>query len=295
MKPSGNYGKNSLKKITDPKKMQALMEKERRRGKSVGFVPTMGALHEGHLSLVRRARRENQIVVASIFVNPLQFGPKEDFKKYPRTFAADREMLAAEKVDYLFSPTVKNFYAGDFSTSIKTERLAERLCGQFRPGHFEGVVTVVAKLFNLVRPTHAYFGAKDYQQAVVIRRMNRDLNFGCKVRILPTVREKNGLAMSSRNRYLNAGERKRAAEISQTLFWVRDQIASGKRNIPALRRQAARRLRHFVDGIQYFEIVDPENLKPLGRYQPRMVVLTACFVGKTRLIDNVIMRFSNRN
>ncbi|MBI3307089.1 MAG: pantoate--beta-alanine ligase [Candidatus Omnitrophica bacterium] len=278
-----------MKEIRNPELLQKWAAAQKRRSRTIGFVPTMGALHEGHLSLVRAAKKENDLVTASIFVNPAQFGPKEDLKKYPRPIQRDRELLRKAGVDIVFLPSAKTMYPEGFSLSIDPGPVGRILCGKFRPGHFAGVATVVAKLFNMAQPDKAYFGAKDYQQCVVIKNLVRGLDFDLQVKILPTIREKDGLAMSSRNIYLDSGERQRARAISQTLFWVRSQILSGRRDILKIKRQAIARLKPAVDRIQYFEIADPENLKSLGRYQLRMVVLTACLVGKTRLIDNVIM------
>ena len=272
------------------------MERLRRRGRRIGFVPTMGALHEGHLSLVRAAARENDVAVVSIFVNPTQFGPKEDFRKYPRTFARDRRMLEKAGVDYLFCPSAPALYQEGFSTFVDMKPAAHQpgifdlLCGKFRPGHFRGMATVVLKLFHLAKPHRAYFGAKDYQQALVVRRLIQDLNLDLALRLLPTVREKDGLAMSSRNRYLRPSDRIRARALSRALFEVSRQIRSGRRNLRELRLEAAAELRRYVDHIDYFEIADPETLIPLKKFQRRMAILTACRVGKTRLIDNVIMR-----
>ena len=251
----------------------------------------MGALHEGHLSLVRAARRENKVVAVSIFVNPAQFGPKEDFKKYPRPARADRRLLQKEKTDYLFAPSPEAMYPKDFSTFVEIDpSLANVLCGKSRPDHFRGVATVVAKLFQIAKPHRAYFGAKDYQQTVVIRRMVCDLNFDTAIRVLPTVRESGGLAMSSRNQYLSPSERERARVVSQVLFWLRDEIRAGRRGLAGLKGEALRRLKQKADRIDYLEIVDPETLVPLKRFQPQMAAVAACFVGKTRLIDNVIIR-----
>ncbi|MBI3314310.1 MAG: pantoate--beta-alanine ligase [Candidatus Omnitrophica bacterium] len=275
--------------VRKPEHLARWVKAQKRRSQTIGFVPTMGALHEGHLSLVRAARKENDCVVASIFVNPAQFGPQEDLKKYPRPIARDRKLLRKAGVDILFLPDSKTIYPQGFSLSVDPGPIAKILCGKFRPGHFAGVATVVAKLFNWVQPDEAYFGAKDFQQCVVIQNLVRDLNFDLEVKILPTVREKDGLAMSSRNIYLAPEDRRRARVISQTLFWVRDQIRKGRRDISKLKREAVSRLRPEVDKIQYFEIADPETLAPLRRFQPHMVALTACFVGKTRLIDNVII------
>jgi pantoate--beta-alanine ligase len=281
-----------MKKITNPVQFQKQMEKLRLKGLQIGFVPTMGALHEGHLSLVKKARRENDVVAASIFVNPLQFGPKEDLSKYPRTLAADSKLLQKAGADYLFSPNALDFYPEDFSTSVNLKKLTGNLCGRFRPGHFEGVTTVVAKLFNLTKPHRVYFGAKDFQQAAVIRRMIRDLSMDIEFRLCETVREKDGLAMSSRNRYLNPADRKRAGAISQVLFELREKVRSGKTDLKQLQAEAVRKLKGTVDQVQYFEIVDPETLEPLRAKQKNMLAAAACFVGKTRLIDNVIITSS---
>ncbi|MDD5217038.1 MAG: pantoate--beta-alanine ligase [Candidatus Omnitrophica bacterium] len=285
-----------MKIIRSPEVLQREMRRQSRRGREIGFVPTMGALHDGHLALVRRAHRENDLVVVSLFVNPTQFGPKEDFKRYPRPFREDCRKLRWAKVDYVFYPPVKAIYPEgdsayvDFAPRENGVDLTHVLCGKFRPGHFRGVATVVAKLFCLVGPDRVYFGAKDYQQTVVVRRLIRDLHLGIKFCLCPTVREKDGLAMSSRNRYLDPAERRQALEISKTLFWIRKEILRGNRQIARLRRRAIQNLRKTVDRLQYLEIVDPESLSPLSRFQPSMVALVACYVGKTRLIDNVIIK-----
>ena len=266
------------------------MERLRKKGESIGFVPTLGALHEGHLSLIRRARRENSIVAASIFVNPTQFGPQEDFKKYPRPLAADGRLLKKEKVDYLFYPSAAAMVRKNSVTTLDPGKLAEGLCGKFRPWHFRGVATVVAKLFHIVKPHRAYFGAKDYQQAMIVRRMIEDLNFDIEFRLCPTVREKDGLAMSSRNCYLSMEDRRRAVWISKVLFGLRREIQSGRRDILKLKREARRELSRHIDRMDYLDIVDPLTLESLTRFQPWMVAAAACFVGKTRLIDNVIIQ-----
>lgn len=279
-----------MKVIRNPRRLQDILDKERLRKKTVGFVPTMGALHEGHLSLVKAAARETDITVVSIFVNPTQFGPREDYTKYPRVLGADKRLLQKEKVDYLFCPAVSAIYPRDHATCVAVAaELAEVLCGKFRPGHFQGVATVVAKLLNIVGPSRLYMGAKDYQQATVIRRLIRDLNMNVRLRVMPTVREKDGLAMSSRNRYLNAGERGRALALSHALFEFRRSVLKKKQTLASLKAQALRKLEKVVDRVQYFEVVDPVTLAPLKKTQRKMAVLTACFVGKTRLIDNVII------
>ena len=281
-----------MKMIRSPQRLQKILGKERLRKKTVGFVPTMGALHEGHLSLMKAADRENDITVLSIFVNPSQFGPNEDFSKYPRVLGADKRLLRKVKVDYLFCPSVPAIYPKDHATCVAVgAELAEVLCGKFRPGHFQGVATVVAKLLNIVAPSRLYLGAKDYQQATVIRRLVNDLNMNVRVRVMPTVREKDGLAMSSRNRYLNPEERRRALALSHALFELRRCLLKKKGTLASLRTQTVRKLEKAVDRVQYFEIVDPATLAPLKKIQRKMAVLTACFVGKTRLIDNVIISF----
>lgn len=282
-----------MKKITKARDLHELLQRSRSKGRTIGFVPTMGALHEGHLSLVRAARRENDVVVVSIFVNKLQFGPKEDFKKYPRPWRRDLALLRGEKVDFVFMPLHEEMYSeGPKLGTVPNLNWGQSpvLCAKYRPGHFEGVATVVAKFFNIVRPDRAYFGAKDYQQVKVIEGLNRDLNFHIKIRMLPTVREKDGLAMSSRNQYLTPEERRRARSLFETLFGVRERLGKGARNLKAVRLSAIQRLKRNVNQVQYFEIVDPETLRPLGKAQSKMVAAAACFVGKTRLIDNVIIR-----
>lgn len=281
-----------MKEISKTESLQKTLRAVRRQGRSIGFVPTMGALHEGHASLIRRARRDNDCVVASIFVNPLQFGPHEDFNKYPRPFRQDKDLLRSLKTDYLFSPDAGAFYPEGFVSTVSAGPLGTIFCGKFRPGHFDGVATVVTKLLLAVMPDRVYFGAKDYQQTVVIERLLRDLNFAVKFVRMPTVRDADGLAMSSRNRYLSSEERARAVVLSQTLFWFRDQISSGVTDLKSLRRQALHRLKKTFDQVDYFDAVHPESLRVLHQAQPVMTLLAACRLGKTRLIDNVtITRF----
>jgi pantoate--beta-alanine ligase len=277
-----------MKIIRSAKQLQKILQSERARGKSVGFVPTMGALHEGHLSLVRAANHENDITVASIFVNPAQFGVNEDYAKYPRVFGADKKKLRTVKVHYLFCPSVAVMYPEGYATFVEVgPKLANVLCGKFRPGHFRGVATVVAKLLNITGPCRLYLGAKDYQQATIISRMVRDLDLDIQTRVMPTVREKDGLAMSSRNRYLSPDERHRALAVSRVLFEFRRDLLQGKMGLASSKVRALRELKKNVDRVQYFEILDPATLQPLRHSKKKMVALTACFVGKTRLIDNV--------
>jgi pantoate--beta-alanine ligase len=282
--------------IRNPHQLHQILGKLRAINKTVGFVPTMGALHEGHLSLVEASVRQNDVTVVSIFVNPTQFGPKEDFARYPRPARKDLNLLRAAKVDFVLMPSVEAMYPEGFSKPIKIKgakwpKLSKGLCGKFRPGHFQGVVTVVTKLLSRVGPCRLYLGAKDFQQTTVISQLVRDMNMKAQVCMMPTVREKDGLAMSSRNRYLSPGERRRALEISRTLFTFKKDLLQEKRGaLAVLKARALRELKKNVDRVQYFEIVDPETLVSLKTYQKNMVLLTACFVGKTRLIDNVIIR-----
>lgn len=278
-----------MKMIRSPQQFQREMERFRVRGRTIGFVPTMGALHEGHLSLVRRARKENQVVVVSIFVNPLQFGPKEDFRRYPRSLRRDCSLLSKEKIDYLFIPAVSSFYPAGSQTFVEVKELSRGLCGRFRPGHFRGVATVVTKLFNLVRPHRAYFGAKDYQQALVIQQLAKDLNFHLEVKVLPLIRDRDGLALSSRNAYLSRSERARAQAIPRALAWAKSKIEKGNRNLASLRRGLLKRLRARLNRIDYVEFVEPKTLQPVKSIRGRVLIAVAGWVGKTRLIDNVII------
>ncbi len=277
-----------MRVIKSVKEMQAISRSYFRTGKEVGFVPTMGYLHEGHLSLVRRAREENDIVVVSIFVNPTQFGPNEDYERYPRDEARDRELLKAEGVDYLFLPSVEEMYPKGYSTFVEVEGLTEGLCGARRPGHFRGVVTVVTKLLNIVQPTRAYFGEKDYQQLQVIKRLVKDLNIPVEIVGCPIVREKDGLAMSSRNTYLSSEERESALSLYRGLKLAEELFEKGERN-PEVIKERVREyiLSHpHVKKIDYVEIVDPESLKPVNEVKEGDVIALAVFVGNTRLIDN---------
>jgi pantoate--beta-alanine ligase len=278
-----------MKIIRNPKQLQREMERLRRRGRSIGFVPTMGALHEGHLSLVRKARKENRFVVVSIFVNPLQFGPKEDVRRYPKPLSRDRKFLEKEKVDILFLPSAHGLYPQGKPTLIDVPELSGKLCGKFRTGHFQGVATVVAKLFNLVQPHRAYFGAKDYQQALIIKRLVEDLNFNLEVKVLPLIRDRDGLALSSRNAYLSPGERRRALSIPHALLWAKREVAGGNRNLPLIRSGILKRLRQVLDRIDYVEIVQPKTLESVTSLRGRALVAIAGWAGKTRLIDNAII------
>ncbi len=261
----------------------------RSRKLTIGFVPTMGALHEGHASLMRAARKETGFVVASVFVNPTQFGPNEDFDRYPRAFEADAELCRAVGVDCLFAPAAEAIYPPGFVTHVALEDLTATLCGPCRPGHFRGVTTVVAKLFNIVQPDAAYFGQKDYQQAVVIRRMARDLDMPVEIRVMPTVREADGLAMSSRNRYLSASERRRALCLFRALIEARRLVDAGERAAAPLRTAVERIVRPAADKVDYIAIVHPETLREVATTRDGAVAAIAVWIGKTRLIDNMIL------
>ena len=263
--------------------------KLRFEGRSVGFVPTMGFLHEGHLSLVKRAKDENDLVVVSIFVNPIQFGPNEDLDRYPRDIERDKMLLESVGCDILFFPTVEEMYPKNFSTKVKLAGITERMCGISRPGHFDGVATVVLKLFNIVSPDDAYFGMKDYQQLLVIQKMVRDLNLDIKVHGCPIVREKDGLAMSSRNVYLSDRERSSALSLNRSFDIVQKMLDSGCRNSDEILTKVREFiLSHDFTKIDYLVLADPEHLNPLEKIENKSILAMAVFVGKTRLIDNKI-------
>ncbi len=260
------------------------------RGKRLGFVPTMGALHEGHLSLVRAARRDSDVVAASIFVNPTQFGPNEDLAKYPRSYDRDCQLLEREGVDVLFAPSVAEIYPGGAATWVTVEGLSEKLDGRSRPGHFRGVTTVVSKLFHIVDPDQAFFGQKDAAQVAVIRRMVRDLDFAVEIVVCPIVREADGLAMSSRNAYLNSEERKQALVLYRALARVRQSIEAGETDSSKLRATAREEFRkESLVRVDYMEIVDASTLDALPEASPGALVAVAAYVGATRLIDNFVV------
>jgi len=275
--------------------IQVASRAARRAGKRLGFVPTMGALHDGHLSLVRAARASTDAVAASIFVNPTQFGPNEDFAKYPRSFERDCEMLEREGVLLLFAPSVEEMYPAGAVTWVTVEELSEKLDGRSRPGHFRGVTTVVAKLFHAVEPDAAFFGQKDAVQVAIIRSMVRDLNFAVEIVVCPIVREADGLALSSRNAYLDAEQRKHALALHRSLLRVQNLVNAGERDVEKLRvagREEVRR-EHSVR-LDYFEIVDPNTLDPVEGIGDAMLVAVAAFVGSTRLIDNLVVILPGR-
>jgi pantoate--beta-alanine ligase len=281
---------NIMKVVDTVRDMQQTSESLRISGKTIGFVPTMGYLHEGHLSLVRKARELSDVVVVSIFVNPIQFGPKEDLSRYPRDFDRDSALLEAEKTDIIFFPDTEGMYPPNYSTYVDVRDLPNHLCGLSREGHFVGVTTVVAKLFNIVKPHVAIFGQKDYQQLKVIQRMVKDLNMDLEVLGHPIVREKDGLAMSSRNIYLSPQEREKALLISASIKNIEEMFRNGERSGDILRDEARRTL-ESVEGlsIEYITICDEETLDDLAVIGKKALFAVALRVGKTRLIDNTLL------
>jgi pantoate--beta-alanine ligase len=306
-----------MKIFKSSEEMRSACRAAKRADQRLSLVPTMGALHEGHLSLVRAAREQSKVVAVSIFVNPSQFGPNEDFSKYPRSFDRDCGLLEKEGVDLVFAPSVEEMYSGGMMTWVTVEGLSDKLCGRSRPGHFRGVTTVVAKLFNIVEPDLAFFGQKDAAQLAIIRRLVRDLNFPVKVVGCPIVREPDGLAMSSRNAYLDAQQRRSALALHHALLETQKLFHHGERN-PQMLICAGKRIISQESGVRldYMEIVDPENLEPIpqitwgqppklalsaveGAVQPSIarpphtaLVAIAAFVGGTRLIDNVVLNLA---
>lgn len=261
-------------------------------GRSIGFVPTMGALHDGHLSLVKRSRDENDITVVSIFINPLQFGPSEDFQQYPRDTDEDVAKLRKAEADILFMPDASQIYPPGFTTYIEVGEISEKLCGVFRPGHFRGVATIVAKLFNIVKPAKAYFGQKDFQQAVIIKKMVKDLDMPVDIIVFPTIREHDGLAMSSRNLYLNEEERKAAGVIYKCLIQTSELVKSGIINKEKIQGFMKEKLsaEPLVAEIQYASVYDPETLDEVGNAGKEVLLAVSVKVGGTRLIDNMLVK-----
>jgi pantoate--beta-alanine ligase len=279
-----------MKIIRTVKEMQEASDASRKEGKTIGFVPTMGYLHGGHLALVRKARGLADVVVASIFVNPIQFDPKEDLSRYPRDFERDRALLERELTDVIYFPDVAEMYPQGYSTYVEVKELEDHLCGLSRKGHFGGVATVVAKLFNAVKPHLAVFGQKDYQQLKIIQRMVRDLNMDIEIIGYPTVREEGGLAMSSRNAYLSADEREKALLIQASMKKVEELFRGGERKARVLEEEA-RRVLTSKDGIdiEYVTLCDPETFHGLEKVGASALLAIAAKVGKTRLIDNTVL------
>jgi pantoate--beta-alanine ligase len=266
-------------------------EEHLKKGKTIGFVPTMGALHEGHLSLVRRAKQENDITTVSIFVNPIQFGPSEDFERYPRDREGDLEKLQREKTDVTFIPEISSMYPERFLTHIEVNEISGRLCGAFRPNHFRGVATVVTKLLNIVKPTRVYFGQKDFQQSVIINQLVRDLNIGVDVVVCPTVREQDGLAMSSRNAYLSEEQRKTATVIYGCLKEASDLVRSGIMDGIFIKGFMQERILNVpgISSVDYAGVYNPETMVEMSEINGDILLAIALKIGNTRLIDNVLV------
>ncbi len=279
-----------MKTIESPAEMQRFAETARSRGERIALVPTMGYLHEGHLSLMHEGRRRATLLVSSLFVNPTQFGPREDLQSYPRDMERDCRLMESVPVDVLFAPDAAAMYPAGAQTWVEVTELTQGLCGQFRPGHFRGVTTVVAKLFNIVKPHIALFGAKDYQQLCAVQQMVRDLNFDVEIVPMPTVREPDGLAMSSRNSYLSAAERTVALSLSRALEAARAALARGERD-PHLLAQTARAELDREGGltVEYVEVRDATTLAQISRVNAPTVVAIAARAGRTRLIDNTVL------
>jgi pantoate--beta-alanine ligase len=276
--------------IKDPKKMFSYSQKERCRGKTIALVPTMGYLHEGHLSLVEAAKRKADRVVVSIFVNPTQFGPGEDLSRYPQDLKRDQKLLKSFEVDVLFCPRASAIYPAGEKTYVEVEGLSKKLCGLSRPTHFRGVATVVAKLLNIAAPDYAFFGEKDFQQLVIIKRMVKDLHLPVEIISLPTVREYDGLAMSSRNKYLNAKQRKSAGVLYRALCLAKQEIEKGERKA----KEISRRMNSLIKketGVRlgYLAIVDPETLETVEKIKNKVLIALAAYAGKARLIDNLLI------
>ena len=268
--------------------MKVISRERRARREQIGLVPTMGSLHEGHLSLVRASRARTGVTVVSVFVNPVQFGPREDLASYPRDFDRDAALLEAEGVDYVFHPEPSEMYPEGFRTYVEVRDLQDRLCGRSRPGHFRGVCTVVLKLFNIVRPNVAFFGWKDAQQVIILTRMAADLDLDVRIEGLPMVRDTDGLALSSRNGYLSAEERRAALVLPRSLEDARRLVEAGERDAGAVARRVTEAVAaEPLARLDYVDVADPKDLRPLDRIDGEALVALAVFIGKTRLIDNV--------
>ncbi|MBD3218795.1 MAG: pantoate--beta-alanine ligase [candidate division Zixibacteria bacterium] len=277
-----------MKTVKSIKSMQKIAAGHKCGGQRIAFVPTMGALHDGHLALIRRAKKLGDVTVVSIFVNPAQFGPNEDFSKYPRNYRNDRKRLRDLKVDYIFYPDKDDMYPPDYETYVNLEKMSRVLEGEFRPIHFQGVATIVTRLFNIVQPDIAVFGQKDYQQSVIIKKMVRDLNLPVKIVVGKTVREKSGLALSSRNKYFDTEQKERAAVLYKSLMHAKDMIRNGQRNASKVKRS----MRLMIDKIpgtkvDYIAITDDERLEPLKKLSGKFTISLAVWLDEVRLIDNI--------
>jgi len=280
--------------IKKSKRMISTSELLKSKGEKIGLVPTMGYLHKGHVNLIKMARTECSKIIVSIFVNPIQFGPEEDFARYPRNFKKDCNFSEKAGADYIFFPSTDEMYEKDFKTFIEVRDLGDVMCGRARPGHFRGVCTVVLKLFNIIRPDIAYFGQKDYQQLVIIKKMTKDLNIPVEIAGCPTIREKDGLAISSRNKYLSSNERENAVVLFQSLKLAEELIINGQRNLEIVKKTAVEKLESnpFVSKIDYFDFRDEDKLCEIERIDyktARILIASAIWIGKTRLIDNILL------
>lgn len=276
--------------ISKVNSMKEISKEARGKGKKIGFVPTMGFLHEGHLSLIRKAKEISDMTVVSIFVNPTQFGAGEDFDKYPRDLTLDADLAIAEGVDYLFMPSAEEIYPQKYSTYVEVKNLSDALCGESRPGHFKGVTTIVMKLFHIVLPTFAVFGQKDAQQAIIIKKMVQDLNMDVELLIFPTIRHDDGVAMSSRNSYLSKKEREAATVLYRALKEGEKLIQDGKRDSEGIISEMKKLLEsEALARIDYISITDTENLQPLKKISGSILIALAVFIGNTRLIDNIMI------
>ncbi len=280
-----------MEQISQPEEMQRIALKLRAEGKTIGCVPTMGYFHEGHLSLMREARRRCDVVEISLFVNPTQFGPSEDLEKYPRDLERDMRLAEEVGVDYAFVPEPGDMYPDGYSTYVNVEGLTETLCGSVRPGHFRGVATVVVKLLNIMLPHYAFFGQKDGQQLAVIKRLARDLNLPVTIVGLPTVREADGLAMSSRNEYLNPEERERATVLRRALSDVKLMILNGERDAARISEEGRSRIESEPGvNLEYFEVVSTKSMQPVSQIDGEVMIAAAARAGRARLIDNLVVR-----
>jgi len=280
-----------MKKIEKINEIRNILDLERKANRSIALVPTMGFLHEGHLSLIKEARQNNAIVVVSIFVNPTQFGPNEDLETYPRDIERDSKLCEQEGADYIFNPSVEEMYGEDYATYVITESdITNKLCGASREGHFKGVMSVVTKLFNIIQPDNAYFGRKDYQQVAVIKKMVRDLNIPVNIIDSPIVREADGLAMSSRNTYLSSEERKDALVLNRSLKEAKERILKGEKNKKVIREEILDKINEIpYSEIDYVEILDATTLEDIETIDRDVVIALAVKIGKPRLIDNIVV------
>jgi pantoate--beta-alanine ligase len=282
-----------MKLIRSLSRITSVLKEFRKKEKRIGFVPTMGAFHEGHISLIRKAKKENDIVVVSIFINPAQFAPNEDYEKYPRDIRRDREKAKKAGCDILFYPDAGSMYPKGYNTHVEVYEYQTLMCGRSRPGHFSAVATICAKLFNIITPDTAYFGRKDYQQALIVKNMVNDLNMDLKIKILPTVREKSGIALSSRNRYLLPAQIEDAKLLYQALKKAGKIIRQGERDVSRIRSAMRKILNKPGMNIDYISIVSPDTLREKRRIDSKVLIALAARIGETRLIDNIVVRIKN--